>query len=264
MKKLLFLLIIILSSFEIHAQCFNGGQYPPLPVTITCGGPGWSINDAWPGEFTIVNVVAGTQYTFSSSVSTDFITISNASGNTSLQTGVGSVTYTPNFTGTVRFYRHLSSQCGTNSVNRTVTGTCTTTAPGGNLTFYFGEQTTSESENLIDGQNAFVPVRTLGFQNIGSFQFTIRLSPCATFRSFPPDIIEIVNIHPGLVFNSFDVSPSGDFVTFTWFTATSLSVTNGTKLFDVVVAGPGFGQPQFCCDYLHFSDDPIEIRAFNN
>lgn len=263
MKKLLFLFILTLSTLKGYSQCFNGVLYPSGNVSVTCGGSGWSIIDAWPGEYSNINVVAGTQYTFSSAVSSDFITISNSSGNSSLQTGVGSVTYTPSFTGIVRFYRHLSSQCGTSQVDRTINVTCTSPGPGGNLTFYFGELTSYESESLIDGQNTAVPVRTLGFQNIGSFQFTIRLNPCA-FRSFPPDIIDIVNIHPGLVFNSFEIDPTGQFVTFTWFTATSLSVANATKLFDVVVAGPGFGQPNFCCEYLSFSDDPVEIRAFNN
>jgi hypothetical protein len=264
MKKLLFFLIMTLSTFYANSQCFNGDLFPSTNVTVTCGGSGWSISNAWPGEYSNINVVAGNQYTFSSSVSTDFITISNSAGNSSLQTGVGSVSYTPSFTGTLRFYRHLSSQCGTNTVNRTVTVTCSTSVPGGNLTFYFGELTSYESENLIEGENISVPVRTLGFQNIGSFQFTILLGPCATFRSTPPTIVGLSNIHPGLVFNSYDINPEGTQITFTWFTSTSLSLANATKLFDIIIEGPGNGQSATCCDNLYFTDTPVEIRAFNN
>ncbi|MBK7428514.1 MAG: hypothetical protein IPI60_16610 [Saprospiraceae bacterium] len=130
MKKLLFLFILTLSTLKGYSQCFNGVLYPSGNVSVTCGGSGWSIIDAWPGEYSNINVVAGNQYNFSSAVSSDFITISNSSGNSSLQTGVGSVTYTPSFTGIVRFYRHLSSQCGTSQVDRTINVTCTSPGPG--------------------------------------------------------------------------------------------------------------------------------------
>ncbi len=264
MKKLFLLLLFAINGFSVYSQCFNGVLFPSGAATLLCGTAGWSIPNAWPGEYSNVNVVAGNQYTFTSSVGTDFITISNAAGTSSLQTGVGSVSYTPGFTGTVRFYRHLSSQCGTNQVNRTVTVTCTTSTPGGNLTFYFGELTSPESENLIDGQNTSVPVRTLGFQNVGSFQFTILLGPCATFRSTPPTIVGLANIHPGLVFHSYEINPAGTLVTFTWFTATSLSLANATKLFDIIIEGPGNGQGGICCDNLYFVNNPVEIRAYNN
>src|SRR5690606_21892430 len=106
MKKLFLLLLFAINGFSVYSHCFNGDLFPSTNVTVTCGGSGWSIPNAWPGEYSNINVVAGNQYTFSSSVSTDFITISNSAGNSSFQTGVGSVSYTPSFTGTLRFYRH--------------------------------------------------------------------------------------------------------------------------------------------------------------
>src|SRR5690606_36156940 len=55
------------------------GQYPSgSGFTPTCTGLPESITPAgWTGEYSLVNVRAGTDYVFSSSVNTDYITISN-------------------------------------------------------------------------------------------------------------------------------------------------------------------------------------------
>jgi hypothetical protein len=65
-----------------------------------------------------VSVTNGTAYTFSSSVSSDFITLANYSGTTVLATGTGSVSYTPTSATIIRFYTHTNSSCGTQNTNR--------------------------------------------------------------------------------------------------------------------------------------------------
>lgn len=88
------------------------GQYPSTTFTPVCNGAEANVTGAaYTGEFSKVNVVAGTTYTFSSSVATHFITIANDGGTQTLAAGTGSVTYTPTANGVVRFYTHLSSNC---------------------------------------------------------------------------------------------------------------------------------------------------------
>ncbi|MBK7428515.1 MAG: hypothetical protein IPI60_16615 [Saprospiraceae bacterium] len=104
---------------------------------------------------------------------------------------------------------------------------------------------------MIDGQNTAVPVRTLGFQNIGSFQFTIKIEPVC-IQIISTGYYRYRQYTSGTCFNSFEIDPTGQFVTFTWFTATSLSVANATKLFDVVVAGAGVWSTKLLLRILKF------------
>ncbi len=73
-----------------------------------------------------MNVTSGNIYTFTSSVATDFITISNAAGTTVLASGTTPVSWTANTTGVVRFYTHTNSACGASTVSRTRSVACST------------------------------------------------------------------------------------------------------------------------------------------
>lgn len=87
--------------------------YPSATYNPTCDGKEKSITSfAWLGEYSNVNLAAGTEYTFSTSDTSYFITIGNADGTTVLAAGTGSVTYTPTTSGVVRFYSHLDDNCG--------------------------------------------------------------------------------------------------------------------------------------------------------
>lgn len=263
MKNSIYLIIFIFIMIEANAQCFGGWAYPSLGVKLV-EGQEWYLDDAWTGEYSNIHVVAGDSYVFSSSAQSDVITISNAKGDTSLKTGTGSVSYTPGFSGVVRFYRHLNSQCGASDVNRRIKVVQTLNENISDLKLFFGEATAFESEGLELDKMAYVPVRVIGFDNVSSFQFTIRLSPCSHMKSGRPDIIDLVNIHPDLEKIHFNVDPQGNFVTFSWNTETSLSFKNGIKLFDVVITGPGTGPPEHCCETLLFSHNPFELKARRN
>lgn len=127
MKRTLFVLCII--NFLIaagYAQtrdddpvgCLNV-EYPslnPFPSAIfmpACTGQPESItSDAHLMEYSMVHVTEGTEYTFSLSVAIFYVTISDSEGIEVLAGGEGSVTWTPDFSGQVRFYSHFNADCG--------------------------------------------------------------------------------------------------------------------------------------------------------
>ena len=107
------------------------GQYPTGALGYTpanCDGvTSNSITTAgYASEYSLVNVITGQTYIFQSSIATDFSTISNAAGSTSLTTGVASATWVSDITGQVRFYTHVDDQCGSEAVSRTRSVVCGT------------------------------------------------------------------------------------------------------------------------------------------
>ncbi|WP_333600304.1 T9SS-dependent choice-of-anchor J family protein [Flavobacterium sp.] len=103
------------------------GHYPTADFTPSvCDGV--TVEDITPygyaGEYSTVNLTAGLTYEFSSSVATDFITISDDGGNTAVAYGVTPVTWTATSTGTVQFYTHTDDQCGDEAVSRTRSVMC--------------------------------------------------------------------------------------------------------------------------------------------
>lgn len=97
------------------------GQYPAGdPITPTsCDGVTENVivADGYAGEYSLVNVTLGNTYTFSSGTS-DFITIANEAGDTSIIAGATPLTWDSNLTGVIRFYSHTDNQCGEESVER--------------------------------------------------------------------------------------------------------------------------------------------------
>ncbi len=103
--------------------CFTGSPFPYPSATYTpaiCDGvvTNTVAPDAWAGEFSNISVILGETYTFLSSVSTDFVTISDATGVTVLASGTQGLTWVSNVSGIIRFYLHTDSACGTQNVNR--------------------------------------------------------------------------------------------------------------------------------------------------
>jgi hypothetical protein len=67
--------------------CTNAtyNQFPSNTYTPSCTGANETITpSAYAGEYSMVNLTANTQYTFSSSVATDYVTITNSTGATVL------------------------------------------------------------------------------------------------------------------------------------------------------------------------------------
>ena len=101
------------------------GQWPSTTFTPTCTGtPQTIVTNAFEGEYSVVSLTAGVAYTFAINLATDIITISNSAGTFALATGTTPVTFTPATSGTYRFYRHLSTGCGSGATSRTITVQC--------------------------------------------------------------------------------------------------------------------------------------------
>ncbi len=103
-------------------SCLNNdyAKYPAAtytPVNVD-GTPNIIAADCWGGEYSEVTVTASQTYEFSSSVATDYITISKDGGLTSVASGITPVLYTNTTAGTVRFYTHLNNRCEDSNVNR--------------------------------------------------------------------------------------------------------------------------------------------------
>lgn len=95
------------------------GLYPSAAFTPSCTGSNETIvTDAWGGEYSNVNVIANKQYTFTSSVGTDYITIANSAGTVVYASGQTPLTWTSGTAGVIRYYLHTNVNCGTQNTAR--------------------------------------------------------------------------------------------------------------------------------------------------
>ncbi|GHV34083.1 hypothetical protein FACS1894178_0900 [Bacteroidia bacterium] len=111
--------------------CTNGMQYPSSTVTPMCVGSAENITTlGYAGEYSVVAVTSGVEYLFTSSISSYFITIAtNVTSPVVLASGTASVVWTSTLTGTIRFYTHTNSSCGTATTRMTRSVTCGTPPP---------------------------------------------------------------------------------------------------------------------------------------
>ena len=113
--------------------CITGsnGLNPTTTFTPVCSGVAETIVvDAYAGEYSNVNIVTNKQYTFTSSVATDFITISNANATVIYASGVSPLVWNSGSnTGVIRYYFHTNSGCGEAATNRTRTISCQDAPP---------------------------------------------------------------------------------------------------------------------------------------
>ncbi len=129
--------------------CTTGSQYPDQTFTTSCTGAAQTINtDAWAGEYAVVNITSNSQYTFSSSNATDYITISNSTGNTILAYGTGPLVWNAGAnSGTIRYYIHTNASCGTQNnarIRYIACNGCTTPAPSAVAQSFCGNATVAD------------------------------------------------------------------------------------------------------------------------
>ena len=124
----IFLICALLNFAFSFGQCLTSvnGLYPLDTFTPTCGSlsPNVIATNSFAGEYTHVEVVTGEEYTFASSNPTDYITISTDEGVTSSAFGLTPIIWTSDVTGVIRYYFHLSDQCGEDSISRIKTISC--------------------------------------------------------------------------------------------------------------------------------------------
>jgi|GEM_PF-1038367 len=131
----------------VEEGCLNADpdlpQWPTSTFIPSCNGTAEVIaSNCWTGEYSMVQVTAGTEYTFSSSVATDMVTISDEAGTTVYAAGVSAVNWTAPADGLVRFYLHLDEDCNWgDDVNRSRMVQCGELPPpqDGCLTASFGQ-----------------------------------------------------------------------------------------------------------------------------
>ncbi|MBL0127226.1 MAG: thrombospondin type 3 repeat-containing protein [Flavobacteriales bacterium] len=111
--------------------CFTAGygEYPSGPQAVVCDGTPKDVSGCgYAGEYTTLTLTTGVNYIFTSSVGTDWITISNNAGTVGYVYGTGPVNYTPTSTNSYRFYTHTNSACGEVGACRTRYVQCSTPA----------------------------------------------------------------------------------------------------------------------------------------
>jgi len=107
---------IYAQNFKIGGEgCLDApqGQYPSEVLVPDCE-TGWLVGAQerlGAGEYSLVEVANGRSYTFTSSTPSDFITIGDEPGTTVLTTGIGSLVWTADFDGVIRFYVHADAEC---------------------------------------------------------------------------------------------------------------------------------------------------------
>jgi len=109
----------------------NTSLYPSTTFTPACTGLTETITTAgYATEYSMVDVTAGQTYTFSTDISTDYLTIANGAGGTPTYAfGTTPVVWTATVTGAVRFYNNTNSSCGTNTSFRSRYVKCGTPPP---------------------------------------------------------------------------------------------------------------------------------------
>jgi hypothetical protein len=110
------------AAIPLTPTCLIGDLYPSATYTpMTCDGTTINtiVSDAWAGEYSNINVVAGQTYKFQSSIATDFIKISTTAAPTAIAaSGTTPVTWTATATEVIRFYIHTNNICGTQNTSR--------------------------------------------------------------------------------------------------------------------------------------------------
>ncbi|WP_026704681.1 fibronectin type III domain-containing protein [Flavobacterium soli] len=95
------------------------GLYPENTFSVLCNGTVQQIaNNIFAGSYSNVYINNGQQYTFSSSVSTDFITITYPTGATVYASGQTPLVWIGNSSGNIRYYLHSNANCGSESISR--------------------------------------------------------------------------------------------------------------------------------------------------
>ncbi len=103
-------------------------QYPQETVVPTCNNTSQIVEEfAITGDFSVLSASANRQYTFSTTIATDFITISNANNTAVLASGITPLIWlSGNYSGNIRYVVHENSLCATDTSIRTKSVACTT------------------------------------------------------------------------------------------------------------------------------------------
>lgn len=101
------------------------GINPSAVYSPTCNETIETITtSAMTGQYSLVQLTAGKQYTFTSSVASDFITIANEAGTETIKYGTGAVTMLVTSNQVVRFQLNLANDCTSSTETRSKLISC--------------------------------------------------------------------------------------------------------------------------------------------
>jgi len=198
---------------DTTSGCLNApnGQWPGDVKTPLCNAFPYIVSSSsFTGEYTAINVTEGTEYIFSSSDSSHLITIGDSTGSNVLAAGIGSITWTSNVTGTVRFYTHLGEDCSYDSVSHFKFVQCGTppTEPDYGCNQSYGDEQYSGSAvakglGYVAASDFFVPMESDEFK-IETITLTLMpFSGSEDMSSFDINIMSNNNNAPGSIIHSF-------------------------------------------------------------
>jgi hypothetical protein len=174
LHKTCYLLLLFCLPIHILAQCFNApyGQNPLNTQTITkCDGIYQKLaSNCLNGEYSKINISSGNLYSFKSSKSTDYITITNNDGTIAYVAGTALVSWVASFTGVIRFYTHANAACGTDNHKKTRKVSCT--IPPCSLPGTISTTAISDTSATVSWVAAFP-------QPLNGYQYEIRTSGTA-------------------------------------------------------------------------------------
>jgi hypothetical protein len=94
----------------VFSGCTTGSLFGNF-ANLVCNGPALGVANSWTNEYSTVSVISGGTYTFTLTVPTYYITITNANATQILAIGQGQVVWTSDFDGVVRYYSHAGIDC---------------------------------------------------------------------------------------------------------------------------------------------------------
>jgi hypothetical protein len=123
-----FVLPLLLAAHAAWGQCTNTEIFPSSPTAINTSGAAVQITAcSFAGEYSAISgAVSGQTLRFTSSVSTDYITVrSGTSNGPVLAQGTTPLQFSNTFTGTVFAHWNTNAACGAQSTCRATTVQCT-------------------------------------------------------------------------------------------------------------------------------------------
>jgi hypothetical protein len=146
---------------QANGQCTNTFAYGSATINPNGAVVTTAPSCAFAGDYSTINgAVAGQTLRFTSSISTDFITIrSGTPGGLVLASGQTPLVFTNTFTGTIYGHWNTDANCGTaNDVCRTVTVQCTSCLVPGEC-----DNTQANGSATIDTSGAVVTITTCAY-----------------------------------------------------------------------------------------------------
>ena len=95
--------------------CVHPDLWGTINAPATCTTA--NVNNIWAGQYSVINnIIQGNTYQFSSSIPTDWLTLTDASNN-GLISGTSPITWTATFSGTIRLHVSVNDICNSDYAN---------------------------------------------------------------------------------------------------------------------------------------------------